>query len=144
MLLKFIIYFFSKKIHRTASWNIYDRPIHKINSNGLNNNNLFFQPKQQCNLKRGRPLVQRDSNKSLNQTPKSEEDEHLSLFCSDETNARLNYLQEQLNVLISHTAEHTKGSFSDEDDVVATTTTANLKDDAPPHTPTIEPVTLMR
>lgn len=36
-------------------------------------------------------------------------------FCSEETNARLNYLQEQLTTLITHTAEHTKSSLSDED-----------------------------
>ncbi|XP_014219147.1 rho GTPase-activating protein 24 isoform X2 [Copidosoma floridanum] len=105
----------SKKVHRAISWNIYDRP--PIQNHALQAdsrlNNTYVHPKQ-CNLKRGRPLVKRDSYKSLDQTPKNEH-AHPTSFCSDETNARLNYLQEQLNALISHTAEHTKGSFSDDD-----------------------------
>lgn len=103
----------SKRVHRTASWHVPDRPeirnsILKSDSH-LNN----YYPKQ-CNLKRGRPLVKRDSNKSLDQTPKDEVHREVT-FCSDETNARLNYLQHQLNTLINHTAEHTRGSFSDDD-----------------------------
>lgn len=36
-------------------------------------------------------------------------------FCSEETNKRLNYLQDQLLTLIDHTNKHTKGSLSDDD-----------------------------
>ncbi|XP_066596687.1 uncharacterized protein [Prorops nasuta] len=35
-------------------------------------------------------------------------------FCSDETNARLKYLQKQLRTLITHTTEHAGDSLSDE------------------------------
>ncbi|XP_058805658.1 rho GTPase-activating protein 11A-like [Phymastichus coffea] len=98
----------NKKVQRTASWHVADRS--HIRNNNLNN----CYPKQ-CNLKRGRPLVKRDSNKSLNLTPKTPEVKHPTTFCSEETNARLKYLQEQLNTLISHTAEHTRGTFSDDD-----------------------------
>lgn len=34
-------------------------------------------------------------------------------FCSSETNARLDYLQEQLNALISNTAEHVNDTLED-------------------------------
>lgn len=36
-------------------------------------------------------------------------------ICSDETNARLDFLQKQLHALITHTVEHTKGSLSDDE-----------------------------
>lgn len=97
-------------MQRTASWHVPDRSYLRNNTTRLNN----YYPKQ-CNLKRGRPLVKRDSNKSLNLTPKTPDVEHPTTFCSEETNARLKYLQEQLNTLISHTAEHTRGTFSDDD-----------------------------
>ncbi|OXU29248.1 hypothetical protein TSAR_007484 [Trichomalopsis sarcophagae] len=103
----------SKRVQRTVSWHTSERPSVRNSilkpDPRLNN----YYPKQ-CNLKRGRPLVKRDSNKSLDQTPKAETGGEVT-FCSEETNARLNYLQQQLNTLISHTAEHTRGSFSDDD-----------------------------
>ena len=57
--------------------------------------------------------MKRNSYKSLTQTPIKSEIQTASL--SEETNARLEYLQQQLNTLISHTAEHTRGSFSDDE-----------------------------
>lgn len=38
-------------------------------------------------------------------------------ICSDETNARLDFLQKQLHALINHTVEHTKGSLSEDEAV---------------------------
>ncbi|XP_033226909.1 rho GTPase-activating protein gacF-like isoform X7 [Belonocnema kinseyi] len=97
----------SKRVSRTASWHISDRrDSHSLRRTTLKLNNFY-------------------SNTNLNNRAnsvgysKSEESSGNSLrpdtFCSAETNARLNYLQEQLTTLITHTAEHTKGSLSDED-----------------------------
>ena len=48
-------------------------------------------------------------------------------LCSEETNARLDHLQQQLRTLITHTDEHTRGSFSDDDDEVFRTPLGNNK-----------------
>ncbi|XP_034937041.1 rho GTPase-activating protein 24-like [Chelonus insularis] len=47
----------------------------------------------------------------------SYQDQNVNSFCSEETNARLNYLQQQLCTLINHTAEHTGSFLNDEEDV---------------------------
>ncbi|KAJ8670141.1 hypothetical protein QAD02_001400 [Eretmocerus hayati] len=102
-----------RKIHRTVSWHSNrDRPSSILKTESRLNNSGGYCPKQ-CSLKRGRPLVKQNSYKNLSE--QVQKSENHGSFCSDETNARLNYLQQQLNTLISHTAEHTRGSFSDDD-----------------------------
>lgn len=89
----------SRRVSRTASWHISQRTDSENNSKATSQlNNVYSSPKRG----RGKP------------TDYYSEIRHDSL-CSDDTNARLNYLQEQLHTLITHTAEHTRGSFSDDD-----------------------------
>ncbi|KAG8036794.1 hypothetical protein G9C98_004116 [Cotesia typhae] len=58
-----------------------------------------------------------EKNKTKNSTTKTSENNNddATSFCSDETNARLMYLQQQLSTLISHTAEHTGATLSDDE-----------------------------
>ena len=62
------------------------------------------------NLRLGRPLLKLVTYKSIELAPKKEPQS----CCSEETNTRLDFLQEQLNTLISQTAKHTKDSFSNQ------------------------------
>ncbi|XP_011496179.1 PREDICTED: rho GTPase-activating protein gacN-like isoform X2 [Ceratosolen solmsi marchali] len=102
-----------RKIHRTISWHAADK-LDVRNSVLKSDQRLNNYCPKQCNLKRSKPLVKRDSYKNIEQIPKLET-RHSAPFCSEATNARLNYLQEQLNTLINHTAEHTRDSLSNED-----------------------------
>ncbi|XP_014226529.1 rho GTPase-activating protein 11A-like isoform X2 [Trichogramma pretiosum] len=105
-----------RKVQRTVSWHISDKSLNRTSvvSAQPRVNSLALSPNKPCKLARSKPLLKRDSYKSLTQTPTKPE--HMSSDnLSAETNARLEYLQQQLNTLISHTAEHTRGAFSDDD-----------------------------
>ncbi|XP_046627045.1 uncharacterized protein LOC124308401 isoform X1 [Neodiprion virginianus] len=67
-----------------------------------------FCPKS--SLKRGRPNTVYTGLSQRSQLLQGSDS-----ICSDETNARLDFLQQQLHALITHTVEHTKGSLSDDD-----------------------------
>lgn len=93
----------SRRVSRNASWHITPKTDSRNSETNVNTklNNVYQTPKRE----RARipdydpePRLQTDS------------------LCSEETNARLNYLQEQLHTLINHTAEHTRESSSDEND----------------------------
>ena len=92
---------------RTASWHISDRrEPHSLRRTTLTLNN-FYSNTNLNNRTNSVGYSQSEVSNASSMGPDT--------FCSDETNARLNFLQEQLTTLITHTAEHTKGSLSDED-----------------------------
>ncbi|XP_008550504.1 rho GTPase-activating protein 11A-like [Microplitis demolitor] len=53
--------------------------------------------------------------KKLTTETSENDNDDVTSFCSDETNARLMYLQKQLSTLISNTAEHTGSILSDDE-----------------------------
>ncbi|XP_043274040.1 uncharacterized protein [Venturia canescens] len=93
----------SRRVSRNASWHITQRTVSQSDGKNVDNrlNNVYQSPRRErgisCDYYQDQSRLQTDS------------------LCSEETNARLNYLQEQLHTLINHTTEHTRGSFSDED-----------------------------
>ncbi|XP_051153290.1 rho GTPase-activating protein 11A-like isoform X3 [Leptopilina boulardi] len=88
----------SKRIKRTSSWHVSDRT-DSLRRSTLNN--FYTNTKDNQNL-----MKSNDLGVAALET---------ETFCSEETNKRLNYLQDQLLTLIDHTNKHTKGSFSDDD-----------------------------
>ncbi|XP_024938862.1 uncharacterized protein LOC107265776 isoform X2 [Cephus cinctus] len=98
----------SKHLSRNASWHIPNRSdLQHLVQTSPHLNNLYTKPIRS----RPKAISTRPSSTSSESYITSEADP----ICSDETNARLNYLQEQLHTLISHTAEHTRDSLSDDD-----------------------------
>ncbi|XP_046750637.1 rho GTPase-activating protein 21-like isoform X2 [Diprion similis] len=93
-----------KRSSRHVSWLVSkpastDEPIEELNN---------LCPKS--SLKRGRPNTVYTGLSQRSQLLQGSDS-----ICSDETNARLDFLQKQLHALITHTVEHTKGSLSDDD-----------------------------
>ncbi|XP_012275799.1 uncharacterized protein LOC105697241 isoform X2 [Orussus abietinus] len=94
----------SKRISRTASWHSsHQSDLQHIVQDNLILNNFYTK----CNLDREQ-IIDQTGSMQMNSLLKKEP----QTFCSDETNSRLDYLQQQLHTLITHTAEHTRYSLS--------------------------------
>ncbi|XP_043476939.1 uncharacterized protein LOC122507974 isoform X3 [Leptopilina heterotoma] len=97
----------SKRVKRTSSWHVSDRTDSICPRRSTLKLNTFYS--------------QNDNNQTVNKQDQVKSNnlgvENLGTeaFCSEETNKRLNYLQDQLLTLIDHTNKHTKGSLSDEE-----------------------------
>lgn len=97
---------FSKRVKRTSSWHVSDRTDSIcLRRSTLKLNNFYPTNDNQTVNK----LEQVKSNNL------GVENLGTEAFCSEETNKRLNYLQDQLLTLIDHTNKHTKGSLSDDE-----------------------------
>lgn len=96
----------SKRVKRTSSWHVSDRTDSIcLRRSTLKLNNFYPTNDNQTVNK----LEQVKSNNL------GVENLGTEAFCSEETNKRLNYLQDQLLTLIDHTNKHTKGSLSDDE-----------------------------
>ena len=101
-----MIIFYSKRVSRTSSWHISDRAeSQNLRRTTLKLNNFYSNKNINCRLQTTFLKREESGASSLK----------ADTFCIEETNERLEFLQEQLHTLITHTAEHTKSSLSDED-----------------------------